>query len=83
MVGLYNQSGRGSKPKFNSEQENQIKEWTKSEPRQLKQVVEKAKEKWGIEASTKTIKRILQLNICLDRIAIMQVNNFNRCKSLS
>ncbi len=60
MVGLYNQSGRGSKPKFNSEQENQIKEWTKSEPRQLKQVVEKAKEKWGIEASTKTIKRILQ-----------------------
>jgi len=69
MIGLYNKPGRGCKPKFNSEQENQIKEWTKSSPRQLKQVVEKAQEKWGIHASTKTIKRILKkLNMSWHRM---------------
>lgn len=60
MVGLYNKPGKGCKPKFNSEQKEKIKEWTKQEPRQLKQVVQKVKEEWGIETSTKTIQRILK-----------------------
>jgi len=75
MIGLYNKPGRGCKPKFNSEQENQIKEWTKSSRRgvllyaRTKQVVEKAQEKWGIDASTKTIKRILKkLNMSWHRM---------------
>lgn len=60
MVGLYNQPGRGCKPTFNSSQKEQIKEWTKEEPRQLKQVVQKIQEEWGIKTSTKTIQRILK-----------------------
>jgi len=61
MVGLYNKPGRGSKPTFNQEQESQIIKWTKEEPRQLKKVVQKVKEEWGIERSTKTIKRIIKM----------------------
>ncbi|NJL64005.1 MAG: IS630 family transposase [Methylacidiphilales bacterium] len=61
MVGLYNKPGRGCKPTFNFSQKEQIKEWTKQEPRQLKQVTQKVQEKWGINTSTKTIKRILKM----------------------
>jgi transposase len=60
MVGLYNKPGKGCKSKFNSEQKEKIREWTKQEPRQLKQVVQKVKEEWEIETSTKTIQRILK-----------------------
>lgn len=60
MVGLYNKPGRGKKRTFDAEQESKIKEWTKQEPRQLKQVIQKIKESWGIETSTKTIKRIIK-----------------------
>ncbi len=60
MVGLYNKPGRGKKRTFNAEQEAKIREWTKQEPRQLKQVIQKIKESWGIETSTKTIKRIIK-----------------------
>jgi transposase len=60
MVGLYNQPGRGRKRIFNWEQSEQIRNWAKKEPRQLKQVVEKVKAEWEIEISTKTIKRILK-----------------------
>ena len=59
MVGLYNKPGRGCKPTFNSNQKNRIREWTQQQP-QLKQVVQKIKEEWGITISTKTIKRILK-----------------------
>ena len=60
IIGLYNKPGRGSKPTFNSQQKERIKEWALSEPRQLKQVRQKVKEEWGIEVSTKTITRILK-----------------------
>ena len=60
MAGLYNQPGRGRKRTFNSEQSDQIRNWAKKEPRQLKQVVEKVKSEWEIEISKKTIKRILK-----------------------
>ena len=60
IVGLYNKTGKGSKPTFNSRQKSQIKEWAKQTPRQLKQVVQKVKDEWGITISTKTIQRILK-----------------------
>ncbi len=60
MVGLYNKPGRGCKRTFNSEQESIIREWARQEPRQLKKVLQKIKEEWGIEVSKETIKRILR-----------------------
>lgn len=60
MIGLYNKLGRGCKPTFNHEQIEKIIEWTRQEPRQLKHVVQKIKEEWRIEISTKTIQRILK-----------------------
>ncbi|TBR56902.1 IS630 family transposase [Westiellopsis prolifica IICB1] len=61
MVGLYNKPGRGCKPTFSFAQKEQIKEWTKQSPRQLKQVKQKIQESWGINTSTKTIQRILKM----------------------
>lgn len=60
IIGLYNKPGRGRKRTFNSEQELKIKEWAKQEPRQLKKVLQKIKEEWGIKTSAETIKRILR-----------------------
>lgn len=60
FVGLYNRPGRGRKGTFNSEQIEQIRNWTQQHPRQLKQVVGKVQEEWGISISAKTIKRVLK-----------------------
>jgi transposase len=60
MVGLYNKPGRDSKRIFNSEEESKIREWGQKKPKQLKKVLQKVKEEWGIEVSTETIKRILK-----------------------
>lgn len=60
LLGLYDQKGRGRKPKFNQEQEEQIKEWAKTEPKNLKKVLEKVNKDWGIKTSKDTIKRILK-----------------------
>ena len=59
FVGLYNRPGRGRKGTFNPEQIEQIRNWTQQHPRQLKQVVGKVQEEWGISISAKTIKRVL------------------------
>lgn len=61
MVGLYNQPGRERKSTFDIEQKTKIREWATQEPRQLKKVVQKVKEEWGIKISTRTIKRILKM----------------------
>jgi transposase len=60
VIGLYNKPGRGRKRKVNSQQEEQIRGWTREEPRQLKKVVQKVKENWKIDISTDIIKRILK-----------------------
>jgi transposase len=60
IIGLYNKPGRGRKRKFHPEQEAKIREWAKLEPRQLKKVLQKVQEEWGIETSAETIKRILK-----------------------
>jgi len=61
MIGLYNKPGRGCKPTFNLAKKKKIREWTKQEPKQLKQVLQKVKKEWGIKVSTKTIQRILKM----------------------
>ena len=35
IIGLYNTKGRGRKQKLNQQQQKQIKEWVKSEPKNL------------------------------------------------
>jgi transposase len=64
IVGLYNKPGRGRKRIFNPEQEVQIRNWAKQEPRQLKKTLQKIKSEWDVEVSTETIKRILR-NFCM------------------
>ncbi|MEH1857201.1 MAG: helix-turn-helix domain-containing protein [Nostoc sp.] len=58
MFGLYNKRGRGRKRIFKPEQESEIREWVKQEPRQLKKTLQKIKAEWNIEVSTETIKTI-------------------------
>lgn len=60
LVGLYNREGRGRKRIFSKEQEQQIKQWVKQSPRNLKKVLEKIKKEWGIVTSKDTVKRILK-----------------------
>ncbi len=60
LVGLYNRPGGGRKGTFTPEQIGQIRAWTQQYPRQLKQVVQKVQQDWGISISTKTIKRVLK-----------------------
>lgn len=60
LVGLYNQPGRGRKPTFTPEQQQQIRLWTQEHPKQLKQVLQKVKESWNIDVSKQTIKRVLK-----------------------
>lgn len=60
VVGLYDRPGRGRKSTFTSEQIEQIRAWVQQHPRQLKQVVQKVQEEWGLCLSTKTIKRVLK-----------------------
>ena len=60
LPGLYNEKGRGRKPLFNSQEKEQIKQWVKSHPKQLKRVQEKIKDLWGKEVSKDTIKRVIK-----------------------
>ena len=60
LRGLYDYKGRGRKKLFDEEQQEQIKEWTKENPKQLNVVQNKAEKEWGIKASKDTIKRVLK-----------------------
>lgn len=60
IVGLYNQKGRGRKPKFNEEQKKLIKDWVKENPKTLKRVLNQISNSWKIEVSKETIKRIIK-----------------------
>ena len=60
MLGLYNKPGRGRKKTFNSAQSEQIRDWVKLQPKQLKQVVQQIKKEWSVNISTETIKRIIK-----------------------
>jgi len=60
LVGLYNRPGQGRKPIFNQAQKQQIKDWVKASPKDLKKVVARLKEEWNIMVSKKTVKRVLK-----------------------
>ena len=60
LVGLYDRRGRGKKSKLNEEQEQQVKEWVREEPKNLKKVLNKVKEEWDISISKDTIKRTIK-----------------------
>jgi transposase len=59
LVGLYDQKGRGRKPKLNDEQKEQVKKWAKENPQNLHIVIKKVREEWGIYISKDTVKRII------------------------
>ena len=58
--GLYNRPGRGRKRTFSPEQEEQIKEWVKVNPKNLEAVRAQIKDAWEIVVSKATIKRVLK-----------------------
>ena len=60
LVGLYDRAGRGRKPKLTDSQKEQVKDWVKSEPKNLKKVLIKIKEEWEITVSKETVKRTLK-----------------------
>ena len=60
LVGLYDKAGRGRKSKLTEVQKQQVKEWVKSEPKNLKKVLIKIKEEWEVIVSKETVKRILK-----------------------
>ncbi|NEQ88950.1 MAG: IS630 family transposase [Moorea sp. SIO2I5] len=60
IIGIYNQKGRGRKPKLNQEQRQQVKEWVKSEPKSLNKVKNKINKEWKIDVSKETIKRTIK-----------------------
>jgi transposase len=60
FAGLYDEKGRGRKPKLNDDQRQQIKKWSKEFPKNLKKVVALVRETYGVPVSKRTIKRILR-----------------------
>ena len=60
VAGLYDRPGRGRKPTFTPEQQEQIGQWSQEHPQQLKQVLQKIKETWDVEVSQKTLTRVLK-----------------------
>jgi transposase len=58
LNGLYNLKGKGRKSILNSQQELEVKELIKSQPKTLKLVQQKVENEWGIKISKDTIKRI-------------------------
>ncbi|MGL6140568.1 MAG: IS630 family transposase [Planktothrix sp.] len=60
FVGLYNEKGRGRKPKLSPSQIAEVKEWVKAEPKNLNKVVIKIHKNWGIKVSKETIKRMIK-----------------------
>ncbi|MBF0564389.1 MAG: helix-turn-helix domain-containing protein [Nitrospirae bacterium] len=60
LVSLYDKKGRGRIPKLNNEQEERVKELTKTFPKNINRICALVKEEFGISVSKWTIKRILK-----------------------
>jgi transposase len=58
--GLYRRPGQGRKATFTASQQAQIRQWAQGHPKQLKQVLHKIHEQWGVSVSLKTVKRVLK-----------------------
>ncbi|MBD2578807.1 IS630 family transposase [Oscillatoria sp. FACHB-1406] len=60
ILGLYNQKGRGRKSKLSLEQKEQVKEWVKQDPKNLKGTILKIENEWEIKVSKDTVKRTIK-----------------------
>ncbi|QUY45822.1 IS630 family transposase [Acaryochloris marina] len=60
FAGLYNRPGRGRKPMFNPDQQQQIYEWTQASPIQLNRVLAQIEQQWSVRVSKATVKRVLK-----------------------
>lgn len=60
LLGLYDRVGRGRKSKLTDEQKEQVRQWANEHPKQLKKIIQKVKESWGIEVSKDTLRRVLK-----------------------
>ncbi len=56
FAGLYEQKGRGRRPRLNAFQQAQVQQWAKEFPKNLKKIVALVKERFGVSVS----KRILR-----------------------
>jgi len=63
LNGLYNLKGRGRKSILNNQQELEVKELIKSQPKSLKLVQQKIENEWKIKISKDTIKRIAKKRV--------------------
>jgi len=57
FVGLYDEKGRGRKPRLDNDQQRQAKEWAKEYPKNLRKVAVLVREEYGIYVSKYTIQR--------------------------
>jgi transposase len=60
LLGLYDQKGRGRKPRLNQEQEQQAKAWVKLDPKNSKRTLLKIEKEGEIKISKDTLKRIIK-----------------------
>lgn len=60
LVGLYDEAGRGRKQIFSPQQKEEIRNWAKESPKNLKNLLSKIQREWGIKVSKDTIKRVLK-----------------------
>lgn len=60
FAGLYDEKGRGRKPKLDDDQRRQVKEWAKEHPRNPRKVAALVREEYGMSVSKYTIQRILR-----------------------
>jgi len=60
LVGLYDTKGKGRKPKLNPKQKEQVIQWAKHFPKNIKKIAALILDQFSISVSEKTIKRILK-----------------------
>lgn len=60
LIGLYERTGRGRKPKLTEEQQSEVINLVRSEPKSLKKVQIEIQNNWEIKVSKDTIKRIIK-----------------------
>lgn len=60
LAGLYDRLGKGRKPTLTDSQQQQVSQWAKQSPKNLKKVVAQVKQAFDIDVSQKTIQRIIK-----------------------
>src|SRR6266702_3301686 len=58
--GLYDRKGKGRPPSFTPEQKDEIRQWAKLFPKNLNNIGACIRDKFGLDVSKQTIKRVLK-----------------------